>query len=121
MAIVRWMAFNHHPVPFAATAFASVLFSSSGVLNVILYSVTRPKLIPNRDTTVLMYSSSSDWQKQTLSRRPESPQVGYWEELPRVRLETPGISQVIDITPPRPPARHFRPPPTSFLDPLDEI
>jgi hypothetical protein len=48
MAIVRWMAFSGKSVPFEATAFASVLFSSSGLLNVILFTSTRPKLMPTR-------------------------------------------------------------------------
>ncbi|KAF9008169.1 hypothetical protein BDZ89DRAFT_549145 [Hymenopellis radicata] len=49
MSVVRWLAFSGVEVPFAATAVASVLFSSSGLLNVLLFSLTRPGLVPNRN------------------------------------------------------------------------
>ncbi|KAF8913599.1 hypothetical protein CPB85DRAFT_1375615 [Mucidula mucida] len=49
MSAVRWLAFSGVEVPFAATAVASVLFSSSGLLNVLLFSLTRPGLVPNRN------------------------------------------------------------------------
>jgi hypothetical protein len=48
VAIVRWLAFSGHKIPFAATAFASCLFSLSGLFNVILFRLTRPKLLPTR-------------------------------------------------------------------------
>jgi len=46
IAIVRWMVFSGKTVPFAATAFSSVLFSLSGLFNVMLFKLTRPKLMP---------------------------------------------------------------------------
>ncbi|KAF5385417.1 hypothetical protein D9757_005381 [Collybiopsis confluens] len=49
ITIVRWMAFSGTNVPFPATAFASVVFSLSGVFNVILFAMTRPKLLPHRE------------------------------------------------------------------------
>jgi hypothetical protein len=49
MTVVRWMAFTNSSVPFPATAFASVAFSSSGIFNVILFALTRPKLLPQRE------------------------------------------------------------------------
>jgi hypothetical protein len=59
VAFARWFAFTGHQVPFGATAFASILFSSSGLLNVILFKVTRPKLLSNDDqakTTSIRYA-----------------------------------------------------------------
>jgi len=55
IAIVRWTTFSNSnsKVPFAATAFSDVLFASSGWLNVFLYSFTRPKLLPRRETIIL--------------------------------------------------------------------
>ncbi|KZT30679.1 hypothetical protein NEOLEDRAFT_1186492 [Neolentinus lepideus HHB14362 ss-1] len=61
VAVVRWRAFNSDDVPFVATVVAEVLFASSGLLNVVLFSLTRPALLPARerrsnrflDTTVL--------------------------------------------------------------------
>ncbi len=38
-------------MPFSATAFASVCFSCSGLFNVILFSVTRPGIVPIRGLT----------------------------------------------------------------------
>ncbi|KAJ3779096.1 hypothetical protein FB446DRAFT_710994, partial [Lentinula raphanica] len=48
ITVVRFMAFSGSEVPFPATAFASITFSSSGVFNVILFALTRPKLLPIR-------------------------------------------------------------------------
>ncbi|KAE9408213.1 hypothetical protein BT96DRAFT_1013670 [Gymnopus androsaceus JB14] len=49
ITVVRWMAFANLTVPFPATAFASITFSSSGVFNVLLFAFTRPKLLPHRE------------------------------------------------------------------------
>ncbi|KDQ63396.1 hypothetical protein JAAARDRAFT_169182 [Jaapia argillacea MUCL 33604] len=51
IAIVRWSAFYNHPVPFEATVFADALFSSSGLLNVLLFSITRPALLHRNRTS----------------------------------------------------------------------
>ncbi|KAJ3854086.1 hypothetical protein EV368DRAFT_63564 [Lentinula lateritia] len=48
ITVVRFMAFAGSSVPFPATAFASITFSSSGVFNVVLFAMTRPKLLPHR-------------------------------------------------------------------------
>ncbi|KAJ4486000.1 hypothetical protein J3R30DRAFT_3819194, partial [Lentinula aciculospora] len=48
ITVVRFMAFAGSNVPFPATAFASITFSSSGVFNVLLFAMTRPKLLPLR-------------------------------------------------------------------------
>ncbi|KAK0484030.1 hypothetical protein IW261DRAFT_1417745 [Armillaria novae-zelandiae] len=48
MSLVRWLSFFGVKVPFIATAIASILFSSSGILNVTLFTLTRPGLVPNR-------------------------------------------------------------------------
>ncbi|TDL21358.1 hypothetical protein BD410DRAFT_789791 [Rickenella mellea] len=57
IAIVRWRVFvvGANSVPPEATFFADVLFSSSGLFNVLLFSVTRPSLLPRREP-----SSSND-------------------------------------------------------------
>lgn len=49
IAIVRWESFLGGCVPWAATVFADVVFASSGLFNVLLYSFTRPNLLPQRD------------------------------------------------------------------------
>ncbi|KAI0687755.1 hypothetical protein BC835DRAFT_1286036 [Cytidiella melzeri] len=48
IAVTRWLGFTGHQVPWAATVFADVVFASSGYLNVILFTVTRPRLLPDR-------------------------------------------------------------------------
>jgi hypothetical protein len=47
-SIVRFiqLSSNKNPPPFAASAFAALMFSLSGFLNVILYICTRPSLLP---------------------------------------------------------------------------
>lgn len=51
VSVVRWLEFGGTSVPFSATAFASVCFSCSGIFNVILFSVTRPGIVPIRGLT----------------------------------------------------------------------
>jgi len=52
IAVVRWTSFSRpepwDAIPFAATAFAAILFSLSGFFNVVLFTLTRPGLIPSR-------------------------------------------------------------------------
>lgn len=50
IAIVRFMAFRGDRVPFGATVLADVIFSFSGLFNVILYGITRPSLLPRRES-----------------------------------------------------------------------
>ncbi|KAJ7585768.1 hypothetical protein C8J56DRAFT_862245 [Mycena floridula] len=49
IAICRFLAFSGRTVPFPATAFSSILFSLSGVFNLVLFKLTRPKLIPGHN------------------------------------------------------------------------
>ena len=52
IAVTRWLGFDSKGcsrVPWAATVFADLVFASSGLLNVILFTVTRPNLRPHRD------------------------------------------------------------------------
>lgn len=76
IAVVRWMAFSHQNVPFAATAFASILFSSSGLFNVILYRFTRPKLMPHRDPSI-------SWRFPSTNTRSFRHDSGAPSHLPR--------------------------------------
>ncbi|KAI0247658.1 hypothetical protein BJV78DRAFT_901876 [Lactifluus subvellereus] len=47
LSIARYNAFAHHRVPFAVTIFVDTIYLSSGLLNVILFSTTRPFLLPH--------------------------------------------------------------------------
>ncbi|KAI5986028.1 hypothetical protein F5J12DRAFT_868732 [Pisolithus orientalis] len=47
-SVARFFQFSGHDVPFAAIAFTSTLFASCGLFNVILYALTRPRLMPSR-------------------------------------------------------------------------
>jgi len=49
-SIVRFIQFANTDKlpPFEASAFAAITFASSGMLNVLLYSYTRPSLLPNQ-------------------------------------------------------------------------
>ena len=60
ITVVRWTTFSNANayVPFAATAFADTLFASSGWLNVVLFALTRPKVLPSREVIVLDTSAS---------------------------------------------------------------
>ena len=45
---MRWRAFQGQSSPFVGVVIADVLFSSSGLFNVILFTITRPSLVPRR-------------------------------------------------------------------------
>ncbi|KAF8342807.1 uncharacterized protein EI90DRAFT_2894971, partial [Cantharellus anzutake] len=45
-SICRWRTFNGYSVPWAATVVADILFCSSGLVNSLLYPLTRPSLLP---------------------------------------------------------------------------
>ncbi|KAF9236419.1 hypothetical protein BU15DRAFT_76993 [Melanogaster broomeanus] len=49
ISAARFSAFTDHSVPFSLTAIAETLFALSGLLDVALYSLTRPKLMPQRE------------------------------------------------------------------------
>ncbi|KAL4070845.1 hypothetical protein J3A83DRAFT_4245860 [Scleroderma citrinum] len=46
ISAARFSAFRGHTVPFAVTAVADTVFGSSGLFNVVLYALTRPRLMP---------------------------------------------------------------------------
>ncbi|KAF8342806.1 uncharacterized protein EI90DRAFT_791062 [Cantharellus anzutake] len=45
-SVCRWRAFNRYHVSWTATVLADVLFCSSGLVNSLLYPLTRPSLLP---------------------------------------------------------------------------
>ena len=47
LSIVRYSTFTGHHVPFAITIFVDIIYLSSGVFNVLLFSITRPFLLPH--------------------------------------------------------------------------
>ncbi len=48
MSAVRYSNFvAHHHVPFGIIAFTDIIYLSSGLLNVLLFSITRPFLLPH--------------------------------------------------------------------------
>ncbi|KAI0247661.1 hypothetical protein BJV78DRAFT_1243822 [Lactifluus subvellereus] len=51
LSIARYRDFAHHRVPFAATISVDAIYLSSGLLNVILFSTTRPFLLPHDPPT----------------------------------------------------------------------
>ncbi|KAL4241711.1 hypothetical protein ABKN59_000865 [Abortiporus biennis] len=51
IAIVRWSAFYGHCTPWAATVISDIIFACSGLLNVLLFTITRPTLVPRRQNS----------------------------------------------------------------------
>lgn len=51
VSIVRYMSFAHHQVPSSVTFFVDSIYLSSGLLNVLLFSFTRPFLLPHDPPT----------------------------------------------------------------------
>ena len=44
---MRYSSFTHHDVPFGVIVFTDIIYLSSGLLNVLLFSITRPFLLPH--------------------------------------------------------------------------
>jgi len=47
LSIARYRTFAHHDVPFDVTIFVDCIYLSNGLINVILFSLTRPYLLPH--------------------------------------------------------------------------
>ncbi|KAN0141394.1 hypothetical protein V8E53_001150 [Lactarius tabidus] len=47
LSAVRYSSFTHHDIPFGVTVFTDMIYLSSGLLNVLLFSITRPFLLPH--------------------------------------------------------------------------
>ncbi|KAI9431218.1 hypothetical protein BJY52DRAFT_1199797 [Lactarius psammicola] len=47
LSAVRYSSFAHHDVPFGVIVFTDIIYLSSGLLNVLLFSITRPFLLPH--------------------------------------------------------------------------
>ncbi|TFK67850.1 hypothetical protein BDN72DRAFT_842536 [Pluteus cervinus] len=98
MSVVRWLKFDDVTViPDGATIFASIVFSSSGVLNVILYLTTRPNLIKSSSTSPSMAEAHLN---NDLPSRGASPIVSIRSATSRTRLNAGGhlpitVDQVI--------------------------
>jgi hypothetical protein len=96
------MIFDNNPPAFATTVVASVIFASSGVLNVVLYAITRPRLLRGQDSANLMRSNTSaqDWQKTSV--RDSRGHFHYESQAescsPRNQFDVPGMVQVLEIT-----------------------
>ncbi|TFK56974.1 hypothetical protein OE88DRAFT_1730405 [Heliocybe sulcata] len=83
IAVVRWRAFAADTVPFAATVVADVLFASSGLLNVILFALTRPALLPERDRRSGTFLDSTVLSEVVATSRPFSSTHGRSMSDPR--------------------------------------
>jgi hypothetical protein len=47
LSLARYLSFAHHYVPFAVTVFVDMIYLASGLFNVLLFSFTRPFLLPH--------------------------------------------------------------------------
>lgn len=58
IAVARWTEFDHSDIPFAATVVCDMIYMSSGLINVIVYALTRPFLLPHRENRGRMVENS---------------------------------------------------------------
>jgi hypothetical protein len=101
VCVVRWLDFSGHAVAPAATIFASVMFSLSGLFNVTLYYLTRPQLItgPHLPTLHSLENSHSipEGVRHKLGHLPDNGDFqdekvgrGYLPQLPSPHSHTTG-------------------------------
>jgi hypothetical protein len=86
LSIVRYRTFAHHHVPNAGLIFVDIIYLSNGLFNVILFSVTRPFLLPHS-----LPSSEIELASPSVARPPgiENLNGGTDIEVPAVHLESP--------------------------------
>jgi hypothetical protein len=114
LSIVRYSTFAHHHIPFAVIIFVDVIYLSLGLFNVLLFSTTRPLLLPHdpqspdtitvtsRDISIMMSSTFRESFNEVAScQRPESfgfprcesPASGYWSEPGPAREGSARVSE----------------------------
>jgi len=58
LSIARYSTFTHHHVPYAVTIVVDIIYLSNGLFNVLLFSITRPFLLPHDLTSPTMTSKT---------------------------------------------------------------
>jgi len=62
LSIARYRTFAGHEVPFDVTIFVDCIYLSNGLFNVILFSLTRPYLLPHNPRVLnVMVDSGDPW------------------------------------------------------------
>jgi len=82
-AVVRWIPYSNPDaqVPFAATAFATMLFGMSGLFNVILYTFTRPGLLHTKREPAMLMSQESPTNSYITPRTKEHVRDSVTDEV----------------------------------------
>jgi len=98
VSVARYSAFAHHQVSFAVTCFVDIIYLSTGLLNVLLFSFTRPYLLPHdppiSDTMSESFRGSiniadaSHNEGPTEEEKGENTQRPEWYGLPRTESPT---------------------------------
>ena len=85
LSIARYRTFAHHHVPNAVIIFVDIIYLSNGLFNVLLFSITRPFLLPHDPP-------SCDFELASpVAGFPgiEDLNDGTNNEVPAVRIESP--------------------------------
>jgi len=98
VSVARYSAFAHHQVSFAVTCFVDIIYLSTGLLNVLLFSFTRPYLLPHdpaiSDTMSESFPSTnlniadashSEGPNGSEGEKGEDTQRAEWYGLPRTQ------------------------------------
>jgi len=102
ISVARYSAFAHHQVPFAVTCFVDIIYLSTGLLNVLLFSFTRPYLLPHdppiSDTmsesesfhsiSIINIADTSHNEGPNEGEKGENTQRPEWYGLPRTESPT---------------------------------
>ncbi|KAG8961758.1 hypothetical protein FRC03_004991 [Tulasnella sp. 419] len=85
ITVIRWVEQTRdetNPLPSEPTMFAGVIFSASGLVNVLLYVITRPRLLPSwpsyrRRTDGLQRNGRRGLRNDAENGMPETMVVGH--------------------------------------------
>ncbi|TFK69577.1 hypothetical protein BDN72DRAFT_767748, partial [Pluteus cervinus] len=109
-ATVRWLVFNGHNVPAAATVFGSIIFSLSGFFNGMLYRYTRPELVtgPKDDIIATVHDrtvQSDSFSQSSQSSGPKGlgylPAAADFNPSPSTEMATIHVVPAVDGNPRR--------------------
>ena len=85
LSIARYRKFAHHNVPNAVTIFVDIIYLSNGLFNVLLFSITRPFLLPHDLPSPDIELASPVVGPAGIEELNEAAD----NEIPAVRLESP--------------------------------
>ena len=89
LSAARYTTFAHHHVPYSVIFVVDVIYLSNGLFNVLLFSITRPFLLPHDPPNLNSGSESEDMHEIPQIHEPVYDRAQTGAVLPLPRHESP--------------------------------